>query len=532
MGHDALTWRAMGYHTDQWIGWLLPLAAEWWPDRDALVLADERITFAALAVRSRQIAAQLTALGIGPGDTVSWTLGNSVDAVAVASAIWHVGATSNPVVPIYRAHELTAVLTQVRPAAVVVPSDYRGRDYTAEFDEVLATTDLRLRGRIVAWEGRDGWQPLTTAAAGGDAPDIDVTSRPGDAPCLVLFTSGTTSAPKGAVHTSATLLHECRAMATDWALTWRDAMFMASPLTHITGLLQGFLVPAMTGATAVLQDRWDRDAAIELIESEGVTYAAGATPFLQGIVDAYTRRGTRPTTLRQFTSGGASVPPQLIEDADGLGIAAHRLWGMTELPTATRANDTVDLWHRAHTDGQVAIGVQAEAVDAQRQPLPPGSEGELRIRGPERMVGYLDPAMDVEAIDADGWFYTGDVGVVSADGFVSITGRIKEIINRGGEKFSVRDIEEAILRHPQVSDVAVVGVPDDRLGEGVAAVVVADVADAGALHPPLAGFLEDLGLARQKLPTTVVVATDLPRTASGKLRRNQIVDDLTTGRRP
>ena len=288
----------------------------------------------------------------------------------------------------------------------------------------------------------------------------------------MLYTSGTTAQPKGVVHSGCALVHEAFSMQREWGLTYRETMVMASPLPHITGILQGLLVPCLAGARVLLTDRWDPEACVELIEREGGTYMAGATPFLRGVLDAYAARGPGRPQLRQFCCGGAPVSPALIEEAQRAGIVAHRSWGLTELPSATFSRTIDPLRQRAETDGRPGEGIEVEAVDDERAPLPRGAEGELRIRGPERMEGYVDAALNAGAMDDDGWVYTGDVGLVDRDGCVRVTGRLKDIVNRGGEKLSAREIEELLERHDSIREAAVVPVPDERLGETVGAAVV------------------------------------------------------------
>ena len=516
-------WRDSGQLTDERIGWCLDRAAAQWPERPAVVADGVLHSFADLHARADAMAAALLAAGVGAGDVVTWTLPNGVDAIAVAAAVWRIGAINNPVVAIYREHELSFVLDQLRPAAVVTAADNRGRRHAEEFDDVLADLGHKPRLRLATGGGvGTGW------AAVDDLPSARL--RPGDAvpapagdPCLVLYTSGTTASPKGAVHSSATLLQEVRSMQREWGLTWRDVMFMASPLTHITGLLQGLLVPASLGARSVLLDRWDPEHAVDRIEAEGATYMAGATPFLQGVLDEYRERGWDRPALRQFCCGGSAVPPHLVEEADALGLVAYRCWGMTEFPTTTLASENDPLDRRARTDGHRAEGVEVEAVDESLAPLPAGTEGELRVRGPERMLGYVDPLVDPDAVDAEGWFYTGDLGVVDDEGYVSITGRRKDVINRGGEKFSAREIEDLLAQHPSVAAVAVVGVPGGRLGERVCAAIVgrSDGVDVAALR----AWLESQRIARQKVPEEFRVMDDLPRTPSGKVQKFRLVAD-------
>jgi acyl-CoA synthetase (AMP-forming)/AMP-acid ligase II len=477
-------------------------------------------TFAELRARANAMAHALLSGGVGPGDVVTWVLPNGVDAIAVAAAVWRIGAVNNPVVPIYREYELSFVLDQLRPAAVVTAAEHRGRRHTTELDDVLAGIGHHPHVRLVSGEAR-GWRSLGDLSPLPDLP-AEVAPAPAGDPCLVLYTSGTTAAPKGAVLSSAALLQEVRSMQREWALTWRDVMFMASPVTHITGILQGLLVPAAVGARSVLVDGWDPTDGVDRIEAEGATYMSGATPFLQGVVEEYQRRGLERPALQQFTCGGASVPPHLVEQADALGIVAYRVWGMTEFPTTTMASENDPLERRAHTDGRRAEAVEVEAVDEDGEVLPPGAEGELRVRGPECMLGYVDEALTAEVLDGAGWFYTGDLGAIDEQGYVSITGRRKDIINRGGEKFSARQIEDVLARHPRVAEVAVVGLPGGRLGERVCAAVVPR--DSGADPDDLRAFLEDQRIARQKIPEEIRIIDALPRTAAGKIQKFRLIE--------
>jgi acyl-CoA synthetase (AMP-forming)/AMP-acid ligase II len=424
-------WRDSGRLTGERIGWCLDRAADQWPGRGAVLAGGTTHSFADLRARANAVARALLADGVGPGDVVTWMLPNGVDAIAVAAAVWRIGAVNNPVVPIYREHELSFVLDQIRPAAVVTAEEHRGRRHADEFDDVLASVGHRPGARLVSGAVA-GWRSIHELTPAPHLPPT-VEPAPADDPCLVLYTSGTTAAPKGAVHSSATLL------------------------------------------------RW---------------LGRPAPP----------RRGGR-----------------------ALGVAAHRAWGMTEFPTTTLAGENDPLERRAHTDGHRAEAVEIEAVDEDRRPLPTGSEGELRVRGPERMLGYVDAAQSAEVVDGAGWFYTGDLGAVDDAGYVTITGRRKDIINRGGEKFSAREIEDLLARHPVVAEVAVVGVPGGRLGERVCAAIV--TRDRRAADPgELRSFLESQRIARQKIPEEFLLVDELPRTPAGKVQKFLLVERWLTRR--
>lgn len=520
-------WRRRGFRTEERIGDLLDHGATRWPDRPAIITAHGETSFAELAATSAAVARTLLAGGVRPGDAVCWLLPTGPHAVAVAAAIWRIGAISSPIVPLYGPREIRTVLDQIRPAAVVTYADDRRRAYPDEFDEALRdlghkpAARLLTTGRSAGWRAADGEGP-------GALPSGVEPAAPED-PCLVLFTSGTESEPKGVVHSVAGLRHELRTTVVEWALTFRDRMVMASPVTHITGLLQGFMIPCQVGATAVLMERWDPAACAELADRTGATYMAGATPFLRELLGVYAAEGRDRSPLRQYCCGGAAVPPDLIRHAGELGIAAYRAWGMTELPTATLPNELDPMEFRAETDGRLAPGVELRVVDSSGRDAEPGETGELLLRGPEMMLGYVREELNAHAFTPDGWFRTGDLGSLAADGQVRITGRLKDVINRGGEKFSAREIEEAIVRHPDVAAVAIVPVPGGRLGERIGAAVVSDREDLTLEEVGRA--VTGQGLARHKQPELLRVVRSLPTNPTGKINKAAVVKLFDPGTR-
>jgi len=506
-------WRQAGYRTNERIGTILEARAAAWPDRVAVVTAEREVTFGQLQARAAAVARTLVAAGVRPGDAVCWMLPTDAEAIAVASAIWRIGAVSSPIVPIYGQKEILAVLDRVRPAAVITNRTVRGRDLPGEFDTALAQLGHAPLARLVVVGTAAGWG-AAEAEGPGSLPD-GLAPAAADDPCLILFTSGTESEPKGAVHSVGGINHELRASIAEWGITFRDRMFMSSPMTHITGLLQGFLIPARVGGAAVLMDRWDSGAAVELIEGSGATYMAGATPFLRELLASYAASGRDRSALVQYCCGGAAVPADLIRQAADLGIAGYKAWGMTELPTSTVANELDPLWARAETDGRLAPGVELRVLDDDGAELPVGESGALQLRGPEQMMGYLQPEFNEKAFREGGWLDTGDVGFLGEDGYVRISGRTKDIINRGGEKFSAREIEEAVARHPDIAAVAIIAVPGGRLGEQVGAIVVSGRRDLTIEE--IGGFVRSQGLAKQKQPETLVLAEAIPMTATGKV---------------
>ena len=438
---------------------------------------------------------------------------------------WRIGVCCVPVVPIYREHEMAHILRDAAPTAVAFSTQVGSRELAAEMADLLDQLDLAPRLRMALGGEVDGWSRLAAEPARDAVVSDDGLPEPADPdqPCLLLYTSGTTAAPKGALHSSTTLLAEAATLGTTMGFSFRDVFIMGAPITHIAGLLLTAIVPPSFGARSVLLPAWDPDEAVRLADEEGGTFSCGATVFLQAFVDRYELDvDGRLHRLGAFMCGGSSVPPSLIERADAVGIRAFRSWGMTEVPTIGLIGPDASLEQRATTDGRAAGGSEVQAVGDDGLPLPPGEVGELRVRAPEQMLGYTDPARHREAVDELGWFRTGDVGSVDEDGWVTMSGRIKDIINRGGEKFSAQDIEQAIAAHPCVASAAVVGVPDDRLGEKVVAFVTVRGDWPG--DDAMAGYLEQRRLARQKIPVAWRVLPELPMTLSGKIQKNRLLD--------
>ncbi|MGQ0630294.1 MAG: class I adenylate-forming enzyme family protein [Sporichthyaceae bacterium] len=513
-------WIERGLWTDERIGNLLDTAAERFADREFLVLGGERLTFAELRDWVNSVAGWLAGGGLAPGERILVQAGNCVEVLVIQLAAWRVGAVCVPVVPIYRAHELAAILDATTPAVLVAAESAGTRSPRAEIDDLLAARAGKPARRVLIGASRAGWEQF---------PDRSVTPRaparlpdPAPAPdcCAILFTSGTTAAPKGAMISGRALLANLANWRSTWELDSGAVVLSGAPLAHIGGML-AVLVPLSAGGRAVILPRWDGDAAVAAIAAERVTFISGAAVFLSDIVERYSGGASPGYRLPVFTSGGAATPPSLIERAQAVGITASRCYGMTETVGTVAAADRRDpLELRAHTDGRVLPGAQIRIVDDAGCAVPPGEVGHIRLRTPQLMLGYTDADLTAGQLDGDGWFTPGDLGMLSADGRLTMVGRTKDIINRGGEKFSTADIEAALIGHPAVRDAAVVGLPDDRLGEIVAAFLVLHQDQRWAGPADVLAHLERVGLARPKFPVAWFVRDDLPRTASGKVQKN------------
>ena len=502
-----------GHWPNVTLGEVLRRQARARPAHTALVDDRVRLTYTALDRLADRVAAGLQAHGVRPGEVVSAILPNRAEAVVLCYAAARAGAVLNPIVPIYGAHEVRFILRQTESVAVVVPDRFRGVDYPALVERVRSDVPA-LRSTFVVGE-------TFPAALLPEAAPAATPSDPNDV-AVVLYTSGSTADPKGVLHSHNTLLAECRSTSAYHRLGADEVLVMGSPVSHISGLLYGVLLPVVLGATSVLMAVWDPARFLDLVERERGTFSAGATPFLQGVLDVPDLERRDLGSLRLFPCGGADVPPELIRQAmRRLGVRSGRGYGSTEFPSITSAaGPDVPEPKRAETDGAPVGDNVIELRDERGRPVPANAEGEIWARGPELCLGYRDPALTAEAFDPQGFFRTGDLGVLDADGFLTITGRVKDIIVRGGEKLAAKEIEDLLFEHPKVRAVAVIPMPDARLGERVCAVVVpADPADPPILAE-LVRFLEAREISRRKLPERLALVDALPTTASGKVQKH------------
>jgi cyclohexanecarboxylate-CoA ligase len=494
------------------------------PDKTAAVDDRCRLTYGDLDRLATRVAAGLADHGIAPGHVVSSLLPNRVEAVILFHALNRLGAILNPIVPIYGAREIRFILSQVEAAAVVIPDRLRGVDFPPLIErirsdvpslrQVFLVGESTPRGMRSFAELRDERWEEKTGVLGSLIDPNQITA--------ILYTSGTTADPKGALHSNNTLFGECLATQRYHRLGSDEVFVMPSPVSHISGLLYGIMLPAVLGATSVLMEAWDPEQFLALVERERGTYSAGATPFLQGVVECPRLDRYDVSSLRLFPCGGADVPPDLIRQAiQRLGVRSGRGFGSTEFPSITSSSGPeVPERKRAETDGAPVPPNEIELRDLEGRPVRTGREGQIWARGPELFLGYRDPSLNTSVLDEHGFFATGDLGVLDRDGYLTITGRVKDIIIRRGEKFSAKEIEDLLFAHPKIRSVAVIPVPDSQVGERVCAVVVPRRCDEPPTLAELVRFLESQDLSRRKLPERMILVDEMPMTASGKILKN------------
>jgi acyl-CoA synthetase (AMP-forming)/AMP-acid ligase II len=505
------------------LGWLLKRGAGMWGDKVAVVEQERRFTYSEFDRWSEQIGAVLGAAGLRTGDPVLIFSPNNSEMLAAQVGCWRTGMVAAPVIPIYRAHELRQIITDLRPQAIVAVAELGDRQPCREIDEVLPNAGVDPLVKLsIGGRPSDGWknfpaldETTVTAADLGEPADPEAT-------CFMLFTSGSTSAPKGVRISSAAVMSAVGIYAQRLPITEDDVALAMAPLSHIAGLTPGFFVPMTNGGTTVILPRWRAPEAVELIAREKITYTGGATVFLDELVDQYEAGNDHGHRLRRFFSGGAATPVSLVQRADAAGVWVGRVYGMTEcsgIVSMPPADASLEL--RATWDGLLADNVEIKAVDGDGVELPAGEEGNLRIKGPMLLLGYTDPVATKHQL-VDGWFDPGDVGVVSSDRWLKITGRTKDIINRGGEKFAARDIEDALLGHSSITRAAVIPIADQRLGEAVCAFLT--VTTGVRLTPQqVSDFLIDQGLAKAKVPVETYIIDELPVSSTGKIEKKKLV---------
>jgi acyl-CoA synthetase (AMP-forming)/AMP-acid ligase II len=518
------------------------LDAGWWDDQtlpgrvanhaasrpSATAVVDEArsATYAELASDAARLAAALAARGVGRGDVVSVQLPNRYETVVVAVAVLSLGAVINPLLPNYREHELGHVFEIARPAVIFTPGEFRGCDHPALVAQVVAATGVAPLNVVVADGAVDapalGYGDLLAA---GD-PTVPLGDRAADAVSELIFTSGTEARPKAIMHTEQTAGFSVRVAHADLGVTDDDVVWMPSPVGHSTGFNYGLRFALHHGLPLVLQDRWDAATALRLVQQHRCSYTLAATTFLQDLTEAASAAGVRLDSLRLFGSGGAPVPPALVDAASEVGIQVLRLYGSTEVLVGTWNRPGSTPAQKRDTDGVAMSHVELRVVDDDGTVLPAGESGELEVRGPDTCVGFFaDPERTAATFHPDGWVRSGDLVRIDADGHLTVVGRKKEIIIRGGINIAPREIEELLVAFPEVERAAVIGLPDERLGERTCACVV--------LRPgteldfaTMCERLDATGLALYKRPERLEVLGALPATASGKIQKHELVRAL------
>jgi acyl-CoA synthetase (AMP-forming)/AMP-acid ligase II len=511
---------AAGLWTDEtWMDQFLRHARE---DPAAIAVIDEfgTLTRGEALHSARRLAAYLQHQGINEGDVITLVVPNWREFVVIHAAIGLLGGVVNPLLPRTGATEMRHILRTAGTRFVFAAAEYRGAspatnaaDAAAEIEGILGLVSVRggkssLEGILAEpWEERYQLQ----------TPSVDARSWD-----TVTFTSGTEALPKGVVHSHQSTMFGLHGYIDNvLKLDGNDSVFMPSPISHASGLQWGLRTAQHVGAPLVLQDKWDSELALHLIDTHQSSYTLAATPFIVDLIAARSRRGHGGESLRYIASGGAAIPPNLVVDTrKAFGAELMAVFGASETYITTATEPGMDD-QRLATDGRALPGVQVAVVDDQGRPVAPGQDGEIVTRGPQLFIGYLgNPDLTHRTFRGD-WYRFGDLGRIDESGMLRVTGRIKDIVIRGGENISAREIEEVLTEHPSVESVAIVGYPDPRLGERCCAVVVPAEGSAVDLEV-LNTFLLQRGMAMFKLPERLQIVSELPTTPTGKVRKAEL----------
>ena len=484
-------------------------------------------TYSALDHAASCLANWMLAKGIESGDRIAFQLPGWCEFTVIYLACLKIGAVSVPLLPSWREAELVWVLNKCQAKMFFAPTLFK---QTRPVDLILPLQNqLPQLQQIV---GVDKLAPATSSLslsqiiADNTSLTTAITTH-GDELAAVLFTSGTEGLPKGVMLTHNNILASERAYCVRLNLTWQDVFMMPAPLGHATGFLHGVTAPFLIGARSVLLDIFTPDACLALLEQQRCTCMLGATPFVYDLLNVLEKQPADLSALRFFLCGGTTIPKKVARECQQLGIKLLSVYGSTESSPHAVVNLDDPLSRFMHTDGYAAAGVEIKVVDDARKTLPPGCEGEEASRGPNVFMGYFDePELTARALDEEGWYYSGDLCRMDEAGYIKITGRKKDIIVRGGENISSREVEDLLLQHPKIHDACVVAMPDERLGERSCAYVVLKAPHHSLSLEEVVAFFSRKRVAKYKYPEHIVVIEKLPRTASGKIQKFLLRKDI------
>ena len=484
-------------------------------------------TYSALDHAASCLANWMLAKGIESGDRIAFQLPGWCEFTVIYLACLKIGAVSVPLLPSWREAELVWVLNKCQAKMFFAPTLFK---QTRPVDLILPLQNqLPQLQQIV---GVDKLAPATSSLSlsqiiADNIPLTTAITTHGDELAAVLFTSGTEGLPKGVMLTHNNILASERAYCARLNLTWLDVFMMPAPLGHATGFLHGVTAPFLIGARSVLLDIFTPDACLALLEQQRCTCMLGATPFVYDLLNLLEKQPADLSALRFFLCGGTTIPKKVARECQQLGIKLLSVYGSTESSPHAVVNLDDPLSRFMHTDGYAAAGVEIKVVNDARKTLPPGCESEEASRGPNVFMGYFDePELTARALDEEGWYYSGDLCRMDEAGYIKITGRKKDIIVRGGENISSREVEDILLQHPKIHDACVVAMPDERLGERSCAYVVLKAPHHSLSLEEVVAFFSRKRVAKYKYPEHIVVIEKLPRTASGKIQKFLLRKDI------
>lgn len=487
---------------------------------DVLLAVDEsgrELTFAQFKDQAERVAAALAERGIGEGDTITWQLPTWLESMVLVAAISRLGARQNPILHIFREREVTFCARQTGAKLLVVPTKFNNFDFGGMAQGIV--DELQAEGQDIEILNVDRSLPEA------DPSNLPAPPASGDDVRWYFYTSGTTADPKGAQHTDRTIHAVAQGMAAHLEITADDRNALAFPFPHIGGITWLF-TSLQTGMRQILFESFVPDLVVRVLAEQGVTLAGSGTVFHQAYLAAQ-RASDTPIfpEVRGFPGGGAPKPAALHYEMIEAFPASRGIltgYGLTEAPIMTMATPNDSDEDLANTEGSPMPGVELRIVRVDGELAAPGEEGEVRVKAPQRMVGYLDSSLDAAAFDEDGFFRTGDLGALTPNNMLLITGRLKDVIIRKGENISAKEVEDHLYEHPSVADVAVIGLPDPTSGERVCAVIATKVGFEPLGYDEMVAFLKDAGLMMIKVPEQIEHVGAIPRNPAGKILKRDL----------
>jgi acyl-CoA synthetase (AMP-forming)/AMP-acid ligase II len=512
-------YRGTGVWYDRTIGMQARDLAAAEPDIQIFLEEPVQPTYASVAADAEALAQSFVALGLKPGDVVSFQLPNWWETAIVNIACAMAGLVINPIIIIYRDAEVRHMLADCRAKMLLLCESYRGYDFAAMFARIQPQLPAL---QHIVWVRGSGeglrLEELIAVGRGGTRPLPQVAP---DSVKMLLYTSGTTGLPKAVLHSHNTLQRAVGPGMAHWGIGKGDIMLIPSPVSHVSGYSNGLEMPFILQTRTILMETWNTEQALELVQRYQVPAMQAATPFLQELARAAKAVGNSLPSLRYFGCGGAAVPPQAIREANKVFSTpcALRIYGSSEAPLITVGYPPLENPELAATTDGIIIDYEVRIVDDEERDVPAGADGEIIARGPAMFLGYANELQTREAITAAGYFRTGDIGRLTPEGALLITGRKKDLIIRGGENISAKEIEDVLHQHPYILEAAVISMPHARLGEGVCAYLVLRPGTT-LTQPEISAFIAASGLANQKRPERVEYVEALPKTPSGKVRKD------------
>lgn len=501
---------------------------------DKLYVKDDKgsaFTYGEVDDAAARLASWLVSVGVKPGDVVTFQIPTWAEFCVVYVAVLKAGAVMHPVAKNFNAADLPYIMNQVGCTAFICPTFHHKTDYEAQILSLVDEVPSLPRSAIALIDkqapAKTDLVTLSSILGSFEPLEHDVASGADDAVCI-LSTSGTTGKPKAALLTHNSILFSERTFTRMLHRDEHDIMFMPSPLNHATGFFHGLISPMILGGTTVLQEHFEPAAAIELCNAEGVTWSMGATPFIFDLLNTLDATGKHLESLRLFLSGGAPLPSSLIQRAHTHDVLLCEVYGSTEsCPHILVPPELCLEWNGAWS-GIAPAGIEVMVVDAQGNEVPRGTQGEELSRGPHMFAGYLNnPEATEKSLTDDGWFFSGDLCYMDDEGRVRINGRKKEIIIRGGENISAREVDENVLGFPEIADLATIGAPDERLGERICLFAVPEEGlDHELCLHDICAYLDERGISKRLWPERLEVTDAIPRTPTGKVQRYLLAEEL------